>query len=270
MLISRSKAESLVSNTKVLSGSRSEMLFDDAWTDYIHCAFATREQYFSLGPSSFVAENRTIIEDARKDILKGRPSRVIVISSGAVAKTPLSKGIDKSYETYASMKSLELEILREAAHSIGANFLEGRLFSATGIHMKSPQLFAIGSFIRQALSNQKIVISSKNPTYRRYCDAVQFMKVLLTLNQGTEDVTIESGGIIVEIGDLATEVIRALDLNCEVQRSDFQGGPIDDYFSRSWRFEEELYSLGEKPLDLRQQIANVRERLEYLEKPSSH
>ena len=266
ILVSRTENLIEVSGSSFMTSPRFPGYTDGHWSDYIHCAFATRERFFSLGLSAYVSENKRIINEARTDVLEGKPDRVVIVSSGAVTKLPLAEQHDRSYETYAALKRLELETLREAARMVGAKFIEGRLFSATGIYMKDPKLFAIGNLVTQALTGSRILISSPIPTYRRYCDSVQFMKVLLHKAELPDVTKVDSGGAIVELGELALEVASTLGVDCEIVRGPFTGNDFDDYFSRSWQFERGLYNLGEAPLSLRAQILNVNRRLASLAK----
>ena len=260
-LVSRAEKLVHVSGLGIAASPRNESFFAKSWDRYIHCAFATREHYYSLGSTEYIAENKKIIREARQDILRGRPSKVLVISSGAVSRPPLASLTDPSYAVYGELKRLELETLRSAAHSVGAKFLDGRLFSATGSFMKEPVLFAIGNFIQQASTQKRIKVTSTQPTYRRYCDSVQFMKSAFHNLDNGADEKLESGGVIVEMGELAMEVCLEMGISCDIERNLSQLPVIDDYFSRSWKFEESLFRLGEEPLSLRAQIRNVIERL---------
>lgn len=228
------------------------------WDTYVQAAFLTREK---AGPdlSTYGQINRQIIRTAREDILRGRPKKIIFFSSGILSHRELNDR-DSSYQAYASLKQEEREMIYESAESIGATLVEGKLYSATGAHMTAPKSFAIGALLSEAQTGS-VHIRSSRYVWRRYLDSVQYLRTLLAQANSGETAIVESGGQLIELGELAQECLRLTgkDTNAVFRQEPSQ--PDDHYYSKANTFEDILNSLGEKPMDLSTQLSNVAKAL---------
>lgn len=228
------------------------------WDTYVQAAFLTREK---AGPDlpTYREINRQIIQTVRDDILRGRPQRIIFFSSGILSHLELNDR-DASYKTYASLKQEEREVIYETAESIGATLVEGKLYSATGVYMTAPKSFAIGALLSEAQSGS-VHIHSPRYVWRRYLDSVQYLRTLFAQAKSGESAIVESGGQLIELGELAKECLRfsGKDSNSIIRPHPSQ--PEDHYYSRSNTFEIILNSLGERPMELPKQLGNVAKAL---------
>jgi nucleoside-diphosphate-sugar epimerase len=121
-------------------------------------------------------------------------------------------------DAYTELKLLEEKKFQEACLEIGAKLRIIRLWGATGSDMTEPLKYAIGDIINQALTNKQIKINSGNFVYRRYIDAHQLMTLAIMAEFKNDYEVIDSGGIVVEIGDLAKSVCQELNINEVINR----------------------------------------------------
>jgi nucleoside-diphosphate-sugar epimerase len=226
---------------------------------YVHTAFVTREHYGKYGEHEYVTRNLQLLDHSILQIERLRPKSIVFLSSGIAKSQDYLIGKDSSYRTYASLKQIEAQKMRLAATKIEANLVEGVLFSATGTYMKDPSTFAIGNILHQALQGE-IRLRANRLVWRRYCDSIQFMKVLLKSAISGRNLILESGGALIELRDLARQCLTVLGLQTSIswQPEDL---PPDLYFSRSSKFELELAELGETSLALEDQILNTLQAL---------
>lgn len=223
----------------------------------VHTAFVTREFYAQLGPEEFAKANRTIIQNAQNLIYSLKPKTLIFVNSGATQRIPIQSEVDPSYSAYVLLKKEEREVLSRTAEDIGAGVVEGVLFSATGQFMKDPLKFAFGSLLNQALLGQSVEIKSQGNVWRRYCDAEEFFDVLFHLADKGGSARVESGGELVELGDLVREIGIYLGKTILVGREVNPKIPDDFYFSTSNDYEIFLLEMGRTKISIQHQISNV-------------
>jgi nucleoside-diphosphate-sugar epimerase len=108
--------------------------------------------------------------------------------------------------------------------------------------MPIKRAYAISDFIESAKEKNAISINSGGDVIRRYCDAGDFMEVLIRAALKRETTTIDSGGSIIEVGELA-KLISARLGQIPITRSETPT-PLDDYYPRGSEFEELAKSVG--------------------------
>lgn len=252
-LFSRSE-NSIKLGDKCFTTTKRDNSVISGWDTYVQAAFVTREK---AGPDLFKFRqiNRQIIQTAREDIYRGRPQKIVFFSSGILSH-PEVNDRDSSYETYASLKQEERDVMYETAESIGATLVEGKLYSATGAYMTAPKSFAIGALLSEAQSGS-VHIHSSRYVWRRYLDSVQYLRTLYAQAKSGESAIVESGGQLIELGELAQECLRFAGKD---SNSIFRPNPSqseDHYYSKANTFENILNGLGEKPMDISEQLGNV-------------
>jgi len=225
---------------------------------YIHTAFVTREHFQALGESKYVEINKAIIASLIRNLELVSPRSIVFVSSGVCTDERFLLNRDRSFMVYRDLKLHEADTIRKAAEKLNATVVEGVLFSATGRYMKSPTSFAIGDIIQQAIKGS-VQLSSTSFVWRKYCDAVQFMRVLIQNALDEKSLRIESGGPLQEMEELARNCLMHLGLEREILRSqnfDFESRP-DLYFSKTNDYEAQLNDLEQTPLNIFEQISNV-------------
>jgi len=221
---------------------------------FISLAFLTRDKVSSYGTENYVAKNLELISSACRLIVKTKPKWIVLVSSGAIFQSKSSElEVDVLTNPYGFCKRLEELMIAEVAREIGANLVIGRLWGASGAYMPINRAYALSDLICQALDNPEIKINSAHQVFRRYCDAGEFMKVLIGLAKRGDQVVLDSGGPLIEIMDLAVEIATNV-INVNILRELDPMAVADDYYPRSSDFESSAKELGISLSSIHEQI----------------
>jgi len=223
----------------------------------IHLAFLTRDKVDSLTFEKYVKMNSNITSKAVDLIKTVKPKWIVNVSSGAIFN-PITKELEQNLENnpYGFLKLNEERELEMTAHAVGANLVIGRLWGASGKFMQLNQAYALSDFIFQAYKENRIVINSNKTVLRRYVDSEVFMGVLIKSALIGRDLVIDSGGPLVEIGELASAVGEAFKVK-EILRPQILSAEIDDYYPRGEQFSIFAREFNLPIIDIRQQVANT-------------
>lgn len=229
---------------------------------YFDFAFLTREKINLLGKERYLEINNRIINNSIDLIKRKHPKTVILASSGAVYRQGF-KHFQEDYNLYSSLKSMQEEKIGAACFDIGVDLIVTRIFNLSGNGINKINTFAIAELISRAFQNQTLQIRSNYLVYRRYSDISQLLKLLLKLHELNYTGTFDSGGVKIELRDLARTIVKQLKSKCELDFADIgKDSSPDEYFSKSNLYEELLVKcLNERPLLMSQQIANTKNSL---------
>ncbi len=213
--------------------------FDVIWD----CAFITQEKLRSHPELTEV--NRYLTQALSQVIKSNAFGKLVYFSSGASQHSALRA------EAYGSQKrEVENEILSLVSRN-AEKVKICRLWNVSGPHCKKKRDFAITSMIYEALEKGTITISSTRLVWRRFAMLEQVAHLMLNL--GSEIQVIDSGGPLVEIGDLAREIAKAVGDSITIIEQKREGtGPL--YFSESLAYEANLIKLGVTPASMKQQV----------------
>ena len=215
----------------------------DAIDGLVHLAFITKDKTAEYSFSDYVAKNIELISAACKIIEREKPKWVVVVSSGAIIdRSTMENENNVLRNPYGFCKRIEEALIAESARKVGANIVIGRLWGGTGLYMPIKRAYAISDFIESAKEKNAISINSGGDVIRRYCDAGDFMEVLIRAALKGETTTIDSGGSIIEVGELA-KLISARLGEIPITRSQ-SPTPLDDYYPRGSEFEDLAKSVG--------------------------
>ncbi len=209
----------------------------------VHLAFITKDKTTQYSFSEYVAKNIELISAACEIIEREKPKWVVVVSSGAIIdRSTMEIENNVLSNPYGFCKRVEEALIAESARKVGANIVIGRLWGGTGLYMPIKRAYAISDFIESAKEKNAISINSGGDVIRRYCDAGDFMEVLVRAALKGETTTIDSGGSIIEVGELA-KLISARLGEISITRSQTPT-PLDDYYPRGSEFENLARSMG--------------------------
>jgi nucleoside-diphosphate-sugar epimerase len=209
----------------------------------VHLAFITKDKTTQYSFSEYVAKNIQLISAACEIIERDKPKWVVVVSSGAIidrATLEIENNVVRN--PYGFCKRIEEALIAESARKVGANIVIGRLWGGTGLYMPVKRAYAISDFIESAKESGAIRINSGGDVIRRYCDAGDFMEVLVRSAIQGDTTTLDSGGSIIEVGELA-KLISARLGEISISRSEVPTA-VDDYYPRGSEFEELAKSVG--------------------------
>jgi len=209
----------------------------------VHLAFITKDKTTQYSFSEYVAKNIELISAACEIIERDKPKWVVVVSSGAIidrATLEIENNVVRN--PYGFCKRIEEALIAESARKVGANIVIGRLWGGTGLYMPVKRAYAISDFIESAKESGAIRINSGGDVIRRYCDAGDFMEVLVRSAIQGDTATLDSGGSIIEVGELAKMISARMD-DISISRSEVPTA-VDDYYPRGSEFEELAKSVG--------------------------
>jgi len=229
---------------------------------YFDFAFVTREKFPQLGPKKYKEVNLKLIEDSVKFIKSYKPKAVLLASSGAVYK--LNRYQHTIQNTlYSELKQFQEIELSEACKTVNSNLIISRIFNLAGNGIRKVDTFAIAEFVYRAIHNQDIFIKSDFPVMRRYCDINQFLSLGFYLSLNKESITFDTGGVKIEIRELAKLVIDKLNSKSKIKTIPINKNlEPDNYFSNDFNYENLLEKcLGLKPATIYDQVESTKNAL---------
>ena len=217
----------------------------------VHLAFLTRDKLKGMSSGEYLAENRKITERACDLVISYKPKWVLTVSSGA------TQNLDE-FNYYGQLKREEENALTNACQSTGSELIIGRLWGATGFTMPINRNYAISDFICQSLEIGSIKVNSNFEVWRRYVDAEQFMDLLLKRALAGDSGVINSGGPIIEIGELANKIALKMGLTRKIFRNfESDSDLIDNYFFPGDEYELSLNKFGMNTKSIDEQISDT-------------
>jgi nucleoside-diphosphate-sugar epimerase len=234
----------LESGKKLTTQTFDNLILPEKVEGFIHLAFLTREKVAQLGQEEFILRNLQLISHACQVIERSKPKWIILVSSGAIFKSKSNElENDILVNPYGFLKRIEELLIEDAATRVGANVVIGRLWGATGRHMPLNRAYAVSDLMAQAQAGGPIQIHSRHQVFRRYCDAGEFMDLLIRLAKNGESLTLDSGGPLIEVGELASQIASRFP-HVIVQRGDVTNDPADEYYPRSQDYEKAAEKVG--------------------------
>ncbi|HUR24164.1 MAG TPA: NAD(P)-dependent oxidoreductase [Acidimicrobiales bacterium] len=233
-------------------------------THLLHFAYLTRDRVAEMGVPAYVEANTAITATVVGAIDRLRPAGVFGASSGAVYRAGGGFVTDVAADPYGALKHLEELAIRRAAADAGGRSVVARIFSLTGAYMTRPDLYALGDLVQQALAGGPMVVRARGPVERSYCAAGDVVTLALCslLGEGDGDVVFDTGGDVVEVGELAELVREAVGAPvAPLQRSWDPAVPADRYVGDGARMSELAARQG---LVLQSLQDQVRETASYL------
>jgi len=220
---------------------------------FFQLAFKTRDYIAKMGIVGYEEVNQEIIKKSLDAIKVSKPKHVVMVSSGVVSQW---LGDNRNYrqDSYVKMKLIEESVIRSFCREHGINLVNLRLWGATGAHMTEPRKYAIGDLIYQNDVSEVIEIKSGHQVFRRYADASEQMMVCALAALSGMDITLESGGTVMEIEELAKVIVEYSGSKKLIKRPIFTNSPPDEYYSESRKMEELANLFGLELSDMQKQI----------------
>lgn len=251
---SNGRSITLESGDELTTQTFENLVLPERIEGFVHLAFLTREKVSTLEYEAYVLTNLKLISNACQVIAQAKPKWVVLVSSGAIFKNGTGELEDSVSENpYGFLKRIEELLIRDVATRVGANIVIGRLWGATGQYMPINRAYAVSDLICQAQTGGPIQIHSRNNVFRRYSDAGEFMDVLIRAAEKGESITLDSGGPLIEIGELASEIALRFP-GVTIQREININDPSDDYYPRSLDYEAIANKVGIELSDISEQI----------------
>lgn len=217
---------------------------DFAPTVIMNFAFLTRERVAQEGVESFTRINEELTD--RFLALAQLPSvrSCVTVSSGAA--------VTESYEPYGRLKAAE-EAQVLALVSDERAVVVVRAYAVSGGYVRRPRDYAFSDFILQA-PDGLVRVRADRPFLRRYCAVPDVLMVAMrSVGRGRSGV-FESGGDLVEMGDLARRVVALVNPRAQVERAVLVSDVPNAYHSDNQQWHEWCRAAGVTPRTLDEQI----------------
>ena len=227
----------------------------------LHYAYVTRERFADHGLGDYLAANLGISAIALRAIRAQRPRAVVLASSGAAAAA--EGGLTTvAGDPYGHLKVFDELAFRQAAADVGARRLILRVYNVSGRWIAKPDTFVLSDFIRQALTDGRIIVRASHPVRRSYIDVEDLAAVAtaFAVSSGAPDDLLvgTAGDRVVEVGELADMVATECGLQSpEIERTWDPSAPADDYFDASSGFRDLARALGVPVAGLAEQVART-------------
>jgi nucleoside-diphosphate-sugar epimerase len=210
-----------------LYGSRSRIIHIkgeeftiEPWTNFnesdgydliIHLAYLNQDKVDQIGADKFIEINQMLSSDALRVAQRRTDTTVLLASSGAAEAYIDKSNTQASMFLYAELKrQTEIQFLE----SIKLNTLVVmRIWNVSGESIPLDSNYALGSFIKQGLETESIVIQGNPKSTRTYIGAQDMFFVYLgSIVKGSKFI-LNSGGEKSTILNIASCVARELKLN---------------------------------------------------------
>lgn len=168
-------------------------------TIVLNFAFLTRGFAAGMGADEYESTNSEL---TRRYIYAATLPTVrlaFTASSGAAAT--------EQDHSYGRLKLVEEQSTLALASDTRAAIV-ARAYSVSGPYVRRPSEYAFSSFVEQAGSG-RIRVTADRPTFRRYTDAGEFLALCIRRGLDGYSGVIESGGELVEMGELAQRIATA-------------------------------------------------------------
>lgn len=218
-------------------------------TVVLDCAFLTRGRVAEMPLDGYIATNRTQTERLVHAARMPGVRLALTVSSGAAIHP--HDALDGSIEDnpYGYLKREAEYRLADAAAQSGAVPVVARAWSISGAHVQEPQGYALGSMIRDADSGA-IRIMAHRPVFRRYVLADELLAVGIAEGR-VGPATIDSGGELVEMADLAARIAAVVRPEAVITRGEVDPSDPDRYHSdgQDWEQRCQRWGLASASLD---------------------
>ena len=253
ILLIGSKSESFVSSSQVLQiySSREAQKYLSKNCIFLNAAYLRSEKLNRYSQKEFIKKNREIIQFGEKILKQNRIRTFINLSSGIVNQT-LDLNKNDNLSIYAKCKINDEITIKNVCDSVSSLLINCRIFSLSGRFINEFDNLALSLFIKQALTKPKIISVQSQNTYRTYLDSIDLVKVLFELSLTNSSYTIDSGGSLIKLGQLADKIATIIP-DVSVNKLDVFN-KSNDYYGDFENFNKLAAKLGTKLLNIEDQI----------------
>jgi nucleoside-diphosphate-sugar epimerase len=224
-------------------------------------AFLTQEKLKILGEIKYIEANLEIRNIVYNFIYESSPRFIYYASSGAADIDFLKVTQDNSKKLYGELKQASEITLEKIATARNTNLLINRIWSVTGRHIQNYTHYAIGNFFFQAMTKGKICVTQSDQILRTYIDAGDMLRVCF--NKLFEDKlsVLNSGGFQTTLFNLASLVLKELEI-FSVQIPNLTPKiPHQDYISKDFELNQLAIKYNLELHSLEAQIRNMSQAL---------
>lgn len=216
-------------------------------TVVVNFAFLTRERVDSEGEQAFRRINTELTERFLHLAESPTVRLTMTVSSGAAVTQP--------HHPYGELKAAEETAALALAGATRAVVVL-RAYSVSGAYVRRPRDYAFSDLVLQARSGY-VQVKADRPVFRRYVGIQDALEVSMKCGAAGASGVVETGGELVEVGDLAQRIVGVVNPAARVMRVDRISDEPSTYCSDNRSWEEWVSRSSVHPLNLEEQIASV-------------
>jgi nucleoside-diphosphate-sugar epimerase len=218
-------------------------------TIVLNFAFLTREKWSPETDDAYKHANMRLTDQFLASAALPSVHSALTVSSGAVVDA------ETSVNPYGRLKIEESEQLLLMA-SAGRSCVVAEAWSLSGCLVKRPDAYLFSDLIVQSLTGS-IAIKADHLVYRRYTLVEDYLAVCMHSMRSGWSGRIQSGGELVEAGELANLVAKLAPSSVSVDRSEVIGTDASLYFSDNLEWQMHSEQAGLQPASLAEQVMVV-------------
>ena len=225
-------------------------------TVVIDAAYLTREFANSFSGNEYVTQNRLLTNRLISLVEMPALRKVVTFSSGDAAKHLTKEtAADIDNDPYGFLKFEAENAVAEAFSKGGIDYSIIRAWSLSGALVTKIHGFAFSEFIVQAI-NGRVEVQADRKVYRRFCLIEEAISLGLHHNSSIDGV-LDTGGSLIEIHDLAAQIVGLVNPMASVTAAAYEGNTDDCYFSDNSSWETSCQTSGLVTLSIPEQITHV-------------
>ncbi|CAN5521048.1 hypothetical protein BH10ACT7_BH10ACT7_11350 [soil metagenome] len=224
-------------------------------TIVIDCAFILRDYIDAMPIETYFYQNTILTSRLLQLTQSDSVKTVISVSSGAAVHPVDASTRDADTNPYGYIKrQTELAVAR-LGEETDTRVVVARPWSLSGTLVTRPERYAFSDLILRSRA-ESIEIKATHEVWRRYAGVDDFFAVALATGAASSAV-INSGGSLVEFGELAELIASTLNSTARITRPVLESGPADDYYTRDDSWEDACAAHGFTPATIVEQILAV-------------
>lgn len=228
-------------------------------TIVVDCAFVLRDYENDMSLEDYVSANALLGSRSIQILTLPTVRKFIYISSGAAIANEQILEFGLKDDPYAFLKRSMEFTLKGISEEVGTSLVLLRPWSVSGTLVPRPNRYAFSNIIQQAIAGS-IAINASHEVWRRFVCIDDLLAVGLAI-ESENTFELNSGGELLEIGELAKRVIQTLNVEARITRAAEGPDKNDAYFSQDSSWDDSCNALKYVPLTLEEQIKNVERAL---------
>jgi nucleoside-diphosphate-sugar epimerase len=221
-------------------------------TVVMNFAFLTRERVAVEGGERFIDINQELTKRFLWALDQSTVRLGVTVSSGA-ATDPTAVNLDLNPYGFLKLHEEEQALSRATSQR---SIVIARAYSVSGPYVRRPREYGISDFVLQAREGH-VHVQAECPVYRRYVSVSDLIQVAVGRGAAGWTGVIESGGELVEMGELADYVVRVVNPTASIHRTEITSSEPSVYASDDVTWQEACAVLGYRPMTLDEQIAAI-------------
>ena len=222
---------------------------------FVNAAYLRREKLTQIQVADYENRNQQIFDFGTNLVNSNKIKTFINLSSGVASQGSFGD-IDSISDPYARCKIRDEHVLNILCSEKKVDLVNCRIYSLTGLFINEFENLAISSFFNQAHSPTREIVVNSPSTKRSYVDSQDLARVLFELSLQGKSFSLDSGGTITTLCDLALEIAKSIPgatvhVPSQYEESSDYVGDVD-YFNHIAK------DCGVELLNLSQQIAETK------------